>query len=105
MKYAKLIENQLEFAPRTVMIDNTYYNPTPLSWLQTNGWKLVQYNKQPDYEEGWYYEEKWEETKTELVQKWIKRKEIEPEITEQEELNAIVEYNVMMGFLKNPKEV
>lgn len=40
---AKFIDGELTFAPRTITIGLTYYNPTPKQWLDENGYKPVVY--------------------------------------------------------------
>lgn len=67
--YAKLINSELVFAPCTVTIGQTHYNPTPISWIQENGYKPVRYTESPT-EEGKYAVDHWEETDEEIVQTW-----------------------------------
>lgn len=105
MRYGKLENNKIVFAPRAITIEKIYYNPTPISWLLENGYKEIVYSEQPEYKEGYYYEEKWQETEEQLVQKWVERKEPEPEPTDSDRVEAIVTYNVMMGNLLEPEEV
>lgn len=69
MKYAKLINSELVFAPRSVTIGQTHYNPTPISWLAENGYKPIHYTEAPT-EEGMYAVDHWEETEEEIVQIW-----------------------------------
>lgn len=104
MKYGKLVENNIVFAPKAITLERVYYNPAPLSWLQKNGFKEVVYSKRPPYKEGCYYEMQWLETEKQIIQKWIKRKEPEPEPTVTDMVESIVTYNVMMGTLLDPEE-
>lgn len=67
--YAKLENSELVYAPRTITIGQTHYNPTPISWIQENGYKPIRYTEAPT-EEGKYAVDHWEETETEIVQTW-----------------------------------
>lgn len=69
MEYAKLIDGEPIFAPRTITIGQTHYNPTPAEWLAENGYKLVRYTEAPE-QEGYYAEQNWTETDDEIVQTW-----------------------------------
>lgn len=68
--YAKLINSKLYLAPRTITLGQTHYNPTPMWWITENGYKPVRFTDPPEWE-GYYPEECWEETETEIIQKWI----------------------------------
>lgn len=67
--YAKFINSELVFAPRTVTIGQTHYNPTPISWIKENGYKPIRYTDAPE-QNGYYAEPRWTETETEIVQEW-----------------------------------
>ena len=40
MRYAKLNAGALEYAPRTVTVGRTHYNPAPAAWLAENGRRM-----------------------------------------------------------------
>jgi hypothetical protein len=103
--YAKLKDNKLEYAPKSVTINNVYYNPTPTSYLTRNGYKVVYYTEQPEAKEGYYYEPKWVEDENSINQTWVEKKYPEPEPTSSDKVEAIVIYNMMMGTLLDPEEV
>lgn len=103
--YAKLKDNKLEYAPKSVTINNVYYNPTPISYLTKNGYKVVNYTNQPEARDGYYFEVKWVEKENSIDQTWVERKYPDPEPTSSDKVEAIVTYNVMMGNLLDPEEV
>ena len=70
MRYAKIINNQIVFAPRKVKYNGyTIYNP-PASVLLELGYKPVRFTDPPETEEGYHAESYWTETEAEIVQMW-----------------------------------
>lgn len=75
MKYAKLINNQIQFAPKHY-IEGGYQisNPTP-EMLIAKGYKPVRYTDPPEVNPGYVAVPGWTETETEIVQVWTVEKE------------------------------
>lgn len=70
MKYAKLISStELDYAPHTVTVGNTIYNPYPVELLLADGYKPVTFTPVPE-REGYYYTPKYTETTAAIVQCW-----------------------------------
>lgn len=88
MSYAKLIDDQIQFAPRKLIVgEYTVYNPTP-EMLIAEGYKPVRYADPPtEPGEGYQWSETWSETESEIVQGWVL---VEVPITEEE---ALVRYS------------
>ena len=70
--YGKLIEGNLQIAPKKLNGDGVVvYNP-PSEMYITQGWKPVEYTEQPDDPPaGYYYESGWEEQTNAIIQTWI----------------------------------
>lgn len=67
MIYGKYInENKIVYSPKTIRINNTYYNPTPLFWLLEKGYKQV-VNTQPQNGQITYH---WEIIDNKIVKVW-----------------------------------
>lgn len=88
MKYAKLIDGYLVFAPRKLPVgEYLIYNPTP-EMLVAAGYKPVTYTDPPtEPGEGYQWAETWSETESEIVQGWVL---VEVPITEED---ALVRYS------------
>lgn len=71
MYYGKLIDGELQFAPRKLNGDGVVvYNP-PEAMYREQGYKPVEFTDAPDNPpEGYYYESGWEETEEAIVQTW-----------------------------------
>ena len=70
MKYAKLINGQIHYAPRKLRLETvTVYNPTP-EMLIAEGYKPVIYTDPPETQPGFIAVPGWEETAGEIVQVW-----------------------------------
>ena len=70
MIYAKLINNQLQFAPRKLPVGEfVVYNPTT-EMLTEAGYKPVIYTDPPETEPGYLAVPGWEETEEAIVQTW-----------------------------------
>lgn len=83
--HAKFINNTLSFAPRTITIGQTHYNPAPVSWLSENGYKPLRHTDAPE-QNGFYAEPSWTETETEIVQEWTLVPVPETDVFAEEEL-------------------
>lgn len=70
MRYAKIHEGELLFAPHKLPSgDTVVYNP-PAALLRELGYKPVTYTDPPETEEGWIPVQGWTETEEEIVQTW-----------------------------------
>lgn len=70
MKYAKLIDGNLQPSPNPIYIDPYWVgNPTP-EMLTKEGYKPVQYADQPEPQGVGRWEETWTETEDAIVQGW-----------------------------------
>ena len=74
MRYAKLIDGALVYAPRkmnTTIDGEPYvvYNP-PAELLEADGWLPVIYTDPPEAPEGYHYEPTYTEESGEIVQEW-----------------------------------
>lgn len=70
MKYGKLIDGAIIFAPRKVKYNGyTIYNP-PASVLLELGYKPVEFTDPPAPVEGFHPESSWIETDDAIVQIW-----------------------------------
>ena len=71
MKYAKLINNEIKFAPNPINIDNNWYGNPPVNIYLEQGYKPVEYAEEPEYLEGYEYISEWEETEDKIIQRWV----------------------------------
>ena len=70
MRYAKLIDGEIVFAPRKLVGETTtVYDPTP-EMLMAEGYKPVRFTDPPEVPEGFYAAPDWEEHEDESVQTW-----------------------------------
>lgn len=94
MRYAKLVNGAIRYAPKTVLWQgHTVNNPSPDKLLGL-GYLPVTYTDMPtDAPEGQHYESAWEQTDTEIVQTWTLTDDPvypEPELSAEEALNIIM---------------
>lgn len=90
MRYAKLINSRLSYAPNPIRHDAMWYgNPSPEVYL-AEGYKPVRYTDQPTPEPGYISVPGWVETEKEIVQTWA----AEPEPDEISEERA---YRIITG--------
>lgn len=70
MRYAKLINGSISFAPSRLRLETyTVYNPTP-EMLIAEGYKPVRHTEAPETQPGYIAVPGWEETASEIVQTW-----------------------------------
>lgn len=70
MRYAKLIDGVIEFAPKKIKDgDSTTYNPTG-EMLEELGYLPVMFTDPPETEPGYYAVSEWEEIDGTIVQRW-----------------------------------
>lgn len=71
MRYAKLISNQIHYAPRRLRIDSNWvYNPTETQLLDA-GYLPVIESEPPEPTDGYYYNPVYEEANGQIVQSWV----------------------------------
>ncbi len=68
IRYGKLINGQLEYAPLNKYQQGVWYIPCPATLLVKEGYKIVVTTEKPDDDRE--YKEIWEETVTAITQKW-----------------------------------
>ena len=104
MRYAKLINvRELEYAPQSIVKGQTRYIPYPVAMMIEDGFKPVTTTTQP-VREGYWYELTYTERPDDILEVWVEH-ESEPELpTETEQLQAVVDYNIMLGNLEDPEE-
>lgn len=87
MRYAKLIDGQIQFAPHKLTVgEYVVYNPTP-EMLIAEGYKPVIYTDPPETQPGYIAVPGWTENALEIVQVWTVE---QVPITEEE---ALVRYS------------
>ena len=70
MRYAKLIDGEIVFAPsKLVGEETTVYNPTP-EMLMAEGYKPVVFTDPPVAPEGYIAVQSWQDEGFEIVQVW-----------------------------------
>lgn len=72
--YAKLIEGELQYAPKHITIGTNNIWNASAELMLTQGWKLVVFTEPPEAPTGYYYESAWEEDEAEIVQTWTLEK-------------------------------
>lgn len=88
MKYAKLNDGYIVFAPNPILHNGLWYGNPPASVYTAEGYKPVTYTDPPtEPAEGYQWQETWSETDTEIVQGWVL---VEVPITEED---ALVRYS------------
>lgn len=90
MIYAKLINNTISYAPRSVLRNGNWIGNPPAEVLVELGYKPVRYTNQPETEPGYIAVPGWEETESEIVQNWT----VEPE---PDEISIERAYNIITG--------
>ena len=83
MRYGKLLDEEISWAPNPILHDGLWYGNPPGSIYEAEGYKPVTYTPMPEAPSGYYYTEMWSETEDEIVQGWDL---VEEPITEEEAL-------------------
>lgn len=87
MKYAKLINSYLQYAPNPILIEENWIGNPPDSVYEAEGYKSVVYTDQPnEAPDGYYWGETWTENENIIQQGW---ELVEIPITDEE---ALVRY-------------
>lgn len=90
MRYAKLIDGSIVYAPNPILHDGLWYGNPPASVYEAEGYKPVRYTEPPTVEPGFVAVPGWEETPEAIVQTWA----VEPEPDEVDEGRA---YRIITG--------
>lgn len=90
MKYAKLNDGKISYAPNPIKIDGCWWSNPTAKILLAEGYKPVRYTEAPAVEPGFVAVPGWEETAAEIVQTWA----VEPEPDEISEDRA---YRIITG--------
>lgn len=84
MKYAKLIDGELVFAPNPILVDGNWIGNPPGSVYEAEGYKVVVYADEPgEAPDGYRWVEKWMETENIIQQYFVL---VEVPISEEEAL-------------------
>ena len=84
MKYAKLIDGEIVFAPNPIKVGGIYIGNPPGLVYEGAGYKPVVYSDKPsDAPSGYYWTESWAEDENIIMQGWVL---MEIPITEEEAL-------------------
>lgn len=90
MRYAKLNDGSIAYAPNPITVDGNRYGNPPASLLLEQGYKPVRYTEAPTPEPGYIAVPEWVETEEDIVQMWTE----EPEPDEISEERA---YRIITG--------
>lgn len=90
MKYAKLNDGSISYAPNPIRHNGLWYGNPPAEILLSEGYKPVRFTEAPTPEPGYIAVPGWEETAEEIVQTWA----VEPEPDEISEDRA---YRIITG--------
>ena len=86
MKYGKLTEGRLEFAPNPLRLeDKIVFNP-PADMLEAEGYKPIVFSETLPAREGYYMAYNWAEDVTGIYRDWYEVLMPEPEISDGEYL-------------------
>lgn len=75
MRYAKLIDSAIHYAPNPILIGENYIGNPPASVYEAEGYKPVRYTDPPEVEPGYIAVPGWEEQDEEIVQVWTVEEE------------------------------
>ena len=88
MKYAKLFDGRLSFAPNPIRADGFWHGNPPAELYLAQGYKPVRCTEPPAAENGFRPVESWTETEEAIVQGWTL--EPEGELEDGEALNILL---------------
>lgn len=89
MRYGKLENGRLRFAPNHLSDDGVVvYNP-PVEMYVANGYKTIQFTAPPEAPDGYYYAPDWDEQENVIVQVWH-LEDLPDDIDDVEALNIIL---------------
>lgn len=90
MKYARLNNGKISYAPNPILHGGNYICNPPADVLEAEGYKPVRFTEPPEVEPDFVAVPGWEETAEEIVQTWA----VEPEPDEISEDRA---YRIITG--------
>lgn len=92
MRYAKLIDGSISYAPNPILHAGLWYGNPPGSVYEAEGYKTVRYTDQPEpLGNGWWMET-WSETEDAIVQVWNWH-----EATDEDEISDTEALELLMG--------
>lgn len=90
MKYAKLINNTIIYAPNPILHSGLWYGNPPASVYEAEGYKPVTFTEPSETEEGYIAVPGWTETEDAIVQTWTVE-------TEPDEVDADRAMEILFG--------
>lgn len=79
MKYAKLLDGSISYAPNPILHNGLWYGNPPASVYEAEGYKPVVYSDPPETDIGYTAVAGWTDTETEIIQTWeIVEAEVDP---------------------------
>ena len=70
MKYVKLIDGEIVFAPNPIKVNNYYIGNPSGEIYKSQGYKELEYTDPPEVEDGYEAISGWEELEDKIVQIW-----------------------------------
>lgn len=70
MRYAKLIENEIQYAPNPILIDDRQIGNPPAELYLEQGYKPVTYTDPPETDPGYVAVPGWEDDGEAIIQTW-----------------------------------
>lgn len=92
MKYAKLINSRLSYAPNPILHDGVWYGNPPAEIYLAEGFKPVTYTDQPEPQGVGWWNTTWTETEEAIVQGWEWH-----EATDEDEISPEEALDMLMG--------
>lgn len=90
MRYAKLNDGSISYAPNPIQHNGLWYGNPPGSVYEADGYKPVRFTEPPETKSGYIAVSGWKETAEEIVQTWTE--ELEPD-----EISEDRAYRIVMG--------
>ncbi len=104
--YGKIVEGDVSYAPLSVTVDGTYYNPPTASWLSAHGYKPVTDKPEPTTpaDEGRHWTYMWMEDASTVFKEWYQE---DDELSLDEKIKRFLEGNLieMITVDDNGREV
>lgn len=85
--YAKLINGELQIAPKRLIVNDTQIWNAPSVEYLAQGWLPVVFTEVPEAPEGYHYESGWEQDEDRIIETWHL---VEDEPSAEELLNIIL---------------
>lgn len=92
MRYAKLINGSIAYAPNPILHNGLWYGNPPGSVYEAEGYKPVTYTEQPEPLGVGRWIETWKETDEAIVQGWVWH-----EATDEDEISDTEAIDMLLG--------